>query len=90
MERSSSICAHLEDGVRVVGLDGDNKRGKVPNGILADCLSRIGRLATLLLQDNDIPGLTLNQLHRQLRLGVRLPTPAALKTIMSCYADTLK
>ena len=30
MEMSSSRCAHLEDGVRVVGLDGDNKGGQVP------------------------------------------------------------
>ena len=53
----------------------------MPYGIVANSLSRIRRLPTLLLQHDDIPRLAPYQLHRQRGLRVALPRPAAFRVV---------
>ena len=53
----------------------------MPDGVVANSLSRIRRLPALLLQDDHIPRLAPDQLHRQLGLRVAFPRPAALRVV---------
>ena len=53
----------------------------MPDGVVTNCLRRISRLPALLLQDDHIPRLAPDQLHRQLGLGVAFPRPAALRVV---------